>query len=186
MYCTTLYCTLSYCTSWYCTCQYSTLGYSTALVIYIKILDDGFQFYQKGLFRKILESTGMEHCNRFTIHTKVEAPLGIDASGYESNRDWPNSYASIIGMMMYLVSNTRPYISYTVHQCDQFTNNTKASYDTYVKSIFWYLQGIIMVWCLIYPRNWCYFVMLMHILQDFGDMKILSNLSVLGVELDLW
>ena len=43
--------------------------------------------------------------------------------------------------MLYLASNTRPYISFAVHQCDRFTNNTKASHETAVKKICWYIQG---------------------------------------------
>ena len=44
-------------------------------------------------------------------------------------------------MMLYLASNTIPYIYCTVHQCDRFTHNTKASYEMSVKRIFRYLQG---------------------------------------------
>ena len=64
---------------------------SEFLVIDIKTLDDGgFQFYQTGLIRKVLESTGMEHCNGFTITTKVEAPIGTEKNGSESQRYWSN------------------------------------------------------------------------------------------------
>ena len=38
-------------------------------------------------------------------------------------------------------SNTRPDISFAVHQCSRFTHNTKSSQDTAAKSICWYLQG---------------------------------------------
>ena len=44
-------------------------------------------------------------------------------------------------MMLYLASNTRPHISFAVHQCDWFTHNTKASHETAVKMICRYLQG---------------------------------------------
>ena len=77
----------------------------------------------------------MEHCNKFPKTTKVEAPLGIDANGSEAKIDWTNSYDSVIGMMLYLASNTRPYISFAVHQCAWFTHNTKESNKTAVKSI---------------------------------------------------
>ena len=59
----------------------------------------------------------MEHCNGFPTPTKVEAPLGTDANGSEAKRYWPNSYASVIGMMLYPSSNTRPDISFDIHQC---------------------------------------------------------------------
>ena len=114
---------------------------SEFLVIDIKTLDDsGFQFCQTGLVRKVLEATDMEHSNGLPTPTKVEAPLETDLNGTEAKRAWPNSYASVIGMMLYLASNTRPDISFAVHQCDQFTHNTKVSHDTAVKRICRYLQ----------------------------------------------
>ena len=76
---------------------------SEFLVIDIKTLDDsGFQFCKTGLNRKVLEATGMEHCNWLPTPTMVEAPLGTDANGSEVKRDWANSYSSVIGMMLYL------------------------------------------------------------------------------------
>ena len=54
-------------------------------------MDDGrFQFCQTGLIRKVLEATGVEHCNGLPTPTEVEAPLGTDANGSEANIDWPN------------------------------------------------------------------------------------------------
>ena len=58
----------------------------------------------------------MEYSNGFPTPTKVEAPLGTDENGSEANRDCPNTYDSVIRMMLYLASNTRPYISVAVHQ----------------------------------------------------------------------
>ena len=95
----------------------------------IKTLDDGvFQFCQTGLIRKVLKVTGMEHCNGLPIPTKVEAHLGTDANVSEGNRYCPNSYDYVIGMILYLVSNTISYIYFSVNQCACFTHNTKASH----------------------------------------------------------
>ena len=89
---------------------------SDVLGIGIKTSDDsGFQFCQTGLIRKVLEATGMENCNGLPTSTKVEVPLGTDVNVSEAKRDWPNSYASVIGMILYLESNTRPDISFDVH-----------------------------------------------------------------------
>ena len=64
------------------------------LGINIKTLDGGgFQFYQTILITKVLESTGMDHCNGFPTTTKVEGPLGKDKNGSESKRYWTNSYS---------------------------------------------------------------------------------------------
>ena len=91
---------------------------SEFLGIDIKTLDDGgYQFCQTGLIRKVLEGTGMDHCNGLPTPTKVEAHLGTDINGPEDKIDWPNPYASGIGMMLYLASNTRPDISFSVQQC---------------------------------------------------------------------
>ena len=63
----------------------------------IKTLDGGgFQFCQTGLIRKVLEATGMDHCNGLPTPTKVEETLGTYANGSDAKRDWPNSYDSII------------------------------------------------------------------------------------------
>ena len=60
---------------------------SEFLGIYIKTLDDGgFQFCQTVLIRKVLEATGMKHCNGLPTPTKVEAPLVTDVNGSEANR----------------------------------------------------------------------------------------------------
>ena len=112
------------------------------LGIDINMLDHGISyFYQTGLICKSLEDTGMDHCNGLPTPTKVQVPLGTDKNVSEAKRDCPNSYASVIGMMLYLESNTIPYIYFDVHQCAWFTHNTKASHKTAVKRIFRYLQG---------------------------------------------
>ena len=101
----------------------------------------GFQFYKTVLIGRVLEAIGINNCNSFPTPTKVEATLGTCYNGSEAKIYFPNSYASVIGMMLYLASNTRPYISFAVHQCFQFTHNTKASNETAVKKICRYLQS---------------------------------------------
>ena len=83
----------------------------------------------------------MDGCNGFPTLTKVEAPLGTGSNVSEAKRDWTNSYASVIGMMLYLESNIRPDISFAVHQCDRFTHNTKVSQETAMKRICRHIQG---------------------------------------------
>ena len=43
--------------------------------------------------------------------------------------------------MLYLAWNTRPDISFDVHQCLQLTHNTKASNEADMKRIWWSIQG---------------------------------------------
>ena len=82
----------------------------------------------------------MQHSNGFPAPTKVEEPLGTYATVYEANRDWTNSYNSVIGVMLYLASRTRPDIPFAVHKCAWFTHNTNASYKTAVERICRYLK----------------------------------------------
>ena len=70
----------------------------------------------------------MDHCNGLPTTTKVEATLGTDADFSEAKRDWPNSYDSVIGMMLHLVSNTIPDISFAFHHCARFTHNAIGVY----------------------------------------------------------
>ena len=136
---------------------------------------------------KNLESIGMDHCNGFPTPDKVEALLGTDENSPEDKIDQTNSYASIIGMIFYLQSNERPAVSFAIHQCDQFTHNTKESYETAVRRICRYLQGTKENGLVFNPyKNWWWIIMLMQILRDCGDMKILKTLFVLEVELDSW
>ena len=94
------------------------------LGIDIKTSDNiGFQFYQTGLIRKVLEETGTNHCNGFTTPNKVESTLATDDNGTEDNIYWSNSYDYVIRMILYLALNTITYIYFAANQCARFTHN---------------------------------------------------------------
>jgi hypothetical protein len=60
---------------------------------------------QKGWINKIIEATGMTDCNpNWTPATPV--CLGSDPEGAPMVENW--SYPSIIGMLLYLSTNTHP------------------------------------------------------------------------------
>ena len=89
--------------------------------------------------------------------------------------------------MTYLASNTRTYISFSIHLCAQFTHNTKASHKTAVKRICRYFQGTEYNGLVFNPSK--KLVVGFYddlILRDYGYMKILKTLFVIGVELYLW
>jgi hypothetical protein len=94
---------------------------------------------QKGLIKKVLESTGMSDC-RTRGSPSLITPLGTDAAGPHRKEQW--NYSSIIGMLMYLASNAHPEIQFAVHQCARFTHCPRASHEEGVKHICRYLQGV--------------------------------------------
>ena len=82
-----------------------------------KLYGGGFQFYETVLVCKVLEATGMEHCNWLTITTNVEASNGINKNGSEANIYWTNSYDSVLGMVFIFNQTQRPDIYFVFHQC---------------------------------------------------------------------
>jgi hypothetical protein len=95
---------------------------------------------QKGLILKVLAATGMSDCNT-PGSPALSAPLGTNTPDGPQRKDtW--SYASVIGMLMYLSSNAHPEIQFAVHQCARFTHCPQASHEDAVKHICRYLQGV--------------------------------------------
>ena len=92
---------------------------------------------QKGLIDKIIATAGMENCNSAKELAK-ERPLGRDLHGVAFNEDW--NYASVISMLLYVASNSRPDIAFAVHQCARFTHNLKQLHAVTVKRIIRYLS----------------------------------------------
>ena len=91
---------------------------------------------QPFLIRKIINATGLDDGNPNWTPTTVEA-LGMDPDGEPMQEDW--NYRSIIGMLLYLSTNTRPDISFAVSQVARFSNAPKKSHATAVKRIIRYL-----------------------------------------------
>ena len=83
----------------------------------------------------------MQYCNPEDTPTTSTGPLGKDINGKAPQRQHQWQYASVIGMMMYLASNSRPDIAFAVHQCARFTHCVKASHENAVLRICKYLKG---------------------------------------------
>eukprot|EP00957_Ditylum_brightwellii_P073274 5569692-Ditylum_brightwellii.AAC.1 len=77
----------------------------------------------------------MENCNPAVGPTSGPIPLGPDPhSKYVQLQDkW--SYASVVGIMMYLASNSWPEIAFAVHQCAKFTHGTKHLHNKAIPQI---------------------------------------------------
>ena len=114
-------------------------NFETFLGVEIRKLGDGkFHLLQEGLIKKVLETAGMSDCNPNHVPA-APTPLGKDEDGV----DWPQTdwkYSSIVGMLIYLCTNTRPDISYAVSCAARFNAKPKMSHATAVKTILRYLK----------------------------------------------
>jgi hypothetical protein len=93
---------------------------------------------QTGLIDKVLKAAGLKDCNR-CVTPAYTSPVGSNPDGPAFREDW--EYASIVGMLIYLVANTRPDIAYAVHQAAHHTHTPRASNYVAIKIILRYLKG---------------------------------------------
>jgi hypothetical protein len=91
---------------------------------------------QTGLIQKIIEATGMQEANGKSTPADPKT-LGKDPDGKPFNKQW--SYASVVGMLLYLSGNSRPDIAFAVNQAARFTHDPKDSHAIAVKRIVRYL-----------------------------------------------
>jgi transposase InsO family protein len=100
--------------------------------------DGSIELTQTGLTDRVITSMGLEGAN--IKKTPAEhTGLGADIAGEPCNETF--SYPSVIGMLMYLASNSRPDIAFAVHQCARFTHNPRRSHEIALKRIGRYLLG---------------------------------------------
>jgi len=95
-------------------------------------------FKQQGLIKKVLKYCGMEDCNKKWTPSST-TPLSTDPNGKRFDATW--DYATAIGMLLYLSSNSRPDIQYAVHQCARFTHSPKMSHQQAILRICRYLKA---------------------------------------------
>ena len=93
---------------------------------------------QTGLIEKVIKYCGMSNASKKTTPAACE-PLGTDKFGAPFKEDW--SYPAVVGMLLYLSSNTRPDIQFAVHQVARFSHCPRHSHAQAVKRIVRYLIG---------------------------------------------
>ena len=105
---------------------------------------------QKGLLDRIITATGMQDCN--PAHVPAEdKPLGLDPNEPPMKEAW--DYASVVGMLPYLASNSHPDCAFAVHQRARFTHSPRQSHAVAVKRIIRYLSGTNDKGLIIRPSN---------------------------------
>ena len=109
------------------------------LGILINRKDDGtIELTQTGLINKILKIMGLENSREWSTPADIK-PLSKDENGAPCSEPW--SYASIVGLMMYLANSTRSDISYAVHNAARFTHCPRRSHEKALKRIARYLKA---------------------------------------------
>ena len=105
---------------------------------YETVSDGSIVMKQTGLIEKIIDTTDMKDCNPNKTPTTKEA-LPSDPEGEDMDESW--NYRSVVGMLLYLSSNTRPDISFAVSQVARFSHRPKKSHASAIKTIVRYLSG---------------------------------------------
>jgi len=102
---------------------------------------------QPGLIESILKDLRLDTLGTHTKDTPAMGILHPDRQGHPREDTW--NYRSVIGKLNYLAQNTRPDISFAVHQCARYSNSPTALHELAVKRIGRYLlltrdKGLIM------------------------------------------
>ena len=105
---------------------------------------------QPGLINKIVQATQMDNCNPNKTPASTTA-LGSDPTCPPMKEAW--SYPLVIGMLLYLSTNTRPDIAFAVSQVARFGSQPKQSHASAVKMIVRYLSGTVNRGTIFTPNN---------------------------------
>jgi len=108
------------------------------LGILMEKAQDGIELKQEGLIKRIITSLGLEDCSP-KLTPSEKTPLGKDTDGPPRNEEW--NYRSVLGMIQYLATNSRPDIAFAVNQCSRFSMDPRRSHEKAVKRIGRYLKG---------------------------------------------
>ena len=103
--------------------------------------EEGFlEMKQTGLIDRILEALGLDSKLAKNKYTPAEAtPLTRDEDGEGPQGSY--SYASVVGMMLYLAGHTRPDIAYAVNCCARYMFNPRLSHENALNRIGRYLKA---------------------------------------------
>ena len=125
-------------------------NFTEFLGIKLETREDGsIELTQKGLITKILEATGLVDCR--PNYLPATAPLGSDPDGPAMTESW--NYRSIVGMLLYLSTNTRCDIAFAVSQVARFSSNPRQSHAAAIKTIIRYLKRTINQGMIIRPNG---------------------------------
>jgi hypothetical protein len=121
---------------------------------------------EKELIQKIRDATGMTESNyKWTPSSQVA--LGVDPDG--QYKKLGTSYRSVVDMLLYLSTNTRPDIDYfAVSQVARFGHNPKKCHSSAIKSIVLYLHRTCDMGMVVQPAD--NLAMDCHVDADFAGL----------------
>ena len=90
-----------------------------------------FTLTQTALTDRIISTLGLDSATP-TWTPPTQESLGSDIDGFPMTETW--NYRSVIGMLLYLSSNSSPDIAFAVHQCARFSHASKQSHALAIKS----------------------------------------------------
>ena len=103
--------------------------------------EEGFlEMKQTGLIDQILEALGLDSelaKNKYTPAEGTPLTRDVDGEGLQGSY----SYASVVGMMLYLAGHSRPDIAYAVNCCARYMFNPRLSHENALKRIGRYLKA---------------------------------------------
>jgi hypothetical protein len=100
--------------------------------------DGSIRMHQSGLIKKIIAAAKMEDANPNWTPASMSA-LGSDPEETDyDHQPWKDS--SIVGMLIYVCTNTRPDIAFAVSQVAKYCKSPKQSHATAIKTIIRYLK----------------------------------------------
>ena len=105
---------------------------------------------QVGLIKRIIETLGLEQ-SPIKYTPAATTPLVKNVDGELPNGTY--SYASVIGMLQYLHSHSRPDITFAVSQCARFVHHTRLSHEIALEHIGRYLKGTMNNGLVLKPTN---------------------------------
>jgi hypothetical protein len=95
---------------------------------------------QTGLIDRVIEALGLDTKLATNKWTPAEAkPLTKDEDGEGPQGSF--SYASVVGMLLYLAGHSRPDITYAVNCCARYMFNPRLSHEKALKRIGRYLKA---------------------------------------------
>jgi len=109
------------------------------LRIQITFTDDGIPLSQTTFNDNILNRFWMQDCK--PISTAIDSNHQLKAIGDIDERTDATAYQQILRSLMYLVTGTRPDVSYTITHLSQFNSSPSTKHQTAAKLVLRYLQG---------------------------------------------